>query len=363
MSPAAARFTFLAIAVMAIAAGLILADRRTGKADAFVDIVRSEDFQAGQRYRRNGDGCIALTAMEDVDVLVVGSSQAYAAIDAVILAERYAPRSTAVCALPAWTVGHFSLLIEFLEDQQITPRRIIWIADAMSVLETSITDARLDRARDAFQSREHQDRIRGQWSAMIERTGAPLPVNAEERRTRLARQLQALDALIPEDVEAVVASRDMASFSALSTLLADARPYPGREALLAQFCAALDQRGVMLDVVVGPPPRETIERMQALGNPDLPESLEALGVDLEVWLPCARRVIARDAAGWGLDLRHYVNRMGDPDYPYQVWSSTEAYAAYADRLDRNGRIESFDGNHLSLAGAALFTEALASELD
>ncbi len=41
----------------------------------------------------------------------------------------------------------------------------------------------------------------------------------------------------------------------------------------------------------------------------------------------------------------------------------EAYAAYADRLDRNSRIESFDGNHLSLAGAALFTAALASELD
>lgn len=363
MPPTAARFAFLAIILLALVGGVAISERRTGKANAFVDIVRSEDFQAGQRYRRSGEGCIALTAMDDVDVLVIGSSQAYAAIDAVILAERYAPQSTAVCALPAWTVGHFSLLIEFLEKQRITPRRIIWIADAMSVLETSITDARLNRARDVFLSREHQDLIRGQWSAMIERTGAPMPVNAEERRTRLARQLQALDALTPEDVEAVVASRDMASFSALSTLLADARPYPRRDALLAQFCAALDQRGVLLDVVVGPPPRETIERMRTLGNPSLPRSLDALGEDLSAWLPCARRVIARDASGWGLDLRHYVNRMGDPDYPYEVWSGAEVYAAYADPLDRDGRINSFDGNHLSLAGAALFTAAMVDALD
>lgn len=363
MPSRAARFTFLAIAAMAIAAGLILADRRTGKADAFADIVRSEDFQAGQRYRRGGDGCVALTAMGDVDVLVVGSSQAYAAIDAVTLANRFAPQSTAVCALPAWTVGHFALLIEFLEEQRMTPRRIIWIADAMSVLETSISDARLERARQVFQSSEHQDLIRGQWAAMIERTGAPFPIDAAERRRRLERQLQALTTLSVSDIETVIDRRDMASFEALANLLEGARPYPGREALLAQFCAALDQRGIMLDVSVGPPPQATIERMQALGNRDLPASLEALGSDLEAWLPCARRVIARDASGWGLDLRHYVNRMGDPDYPYDMWSSVETYAAYADRLDRTGRINSFDGNHLNLAGAALFTEAMVDALD
>jgi hypothetical protein len=363
MSPAAPRFTFLAIAGLAIAAGLILADRRTGKADAFTDIVRSEDFQAGQRYRRGGDGCIALTAMDDVDVLVVGSSQAYAGIDAVTLANRFAPQSTAVCALPAWTMDHFALLIEFLEEQRITPRRIIWIADAVSVLETSVTDARLERARETFQSKEYQDLIRGQWAAMIERTGSPFPIDAEERRRRLARQFEALTALSVSDIEAVITRRDMASFETLANLLEGAGPYPGRAALLAQFCAALDQRGIMLDVIVGPPPQATIARMQALDNPDLPASLEALGSDLEAWLPCARRVIARDASGWGLDLRHYVNRMGDSDYPYEVWRGAEAYAAYADRLGRTGRIDSFDGNHLNLAGAALFTEAMIDALD
>jgi len=363
MSSTAARFAFLAIILIALVGGVAISERRTGKAQEFSDVVTSEDFLAGLRFRRSGEGCVALTALEDVDVLVVGSSQVYAGIDAVTLANAFAPRTTAVCALPAWTVGHFELLVAFLEAERITPQRIIWVADAMSVLETSITDARLERAREVFRSREQQALVRGRWAEMIDRAGRPLPIDAGERRDRLNAQRAALNGLPVADIEAVIAGRDMASIQALVELLSDARPYPRREALLAQFCAALDQRGVALDVVVGPVPQMTIERMQAIGNPALPPSLATLGEDLERWLPCARRVIARNAAGWGLDLRHYVNREADPDYPYEVWESPEAYAAYADGLDRGRRFRSFDDNHLNLAGAVTFTEALASELD
>lgn len=363
MNLKASRFTFLVIAALALVAGLVISERRTGKARAFTDVVRSEDFQAGQRYRRSGEGCIALTAMDDVDVLVVGSSQAYAGIDAVVLAERFAPQTTAVCALPAWTVGHFDLLMQFLEAERLTPRRVIWVADPMAVMETAITDARLERARGVFLSEDTRAGVRGQWARMMERTGAPLPVDAEERRTALAEQRAGIASLDIADMEAVLASREMTSFSTLGGLLETARPYPGREARLARFCAALRQRGVVLDVVAGPVPRQTSAYISSLGNRSVPDSIEAFGRDLEAWLPCARRVLARSAEGWGLDLRHYTNRMAAPDYPYEVWDSPQAFDAHASTLDRRGRVELFDSSHLNLAGAVLFTGAMVDALN
>jgi hypothetical protein len=188
-------------------------------------------------------------------------------------------------------------------------------------------------------------------------------VTAQAREQALAEQRAGIDQLSVADMEAVLASREMTSLRTLGALLSSAGPYPRREQIMARFCAALEQRGVALDVVVGPVPRQTLAYSAALDNPDLPPSLDDLGRSLEAWLPCARRVIARPAQGWGLDLRHYINRMAEPDYPYEIWDSPAAFAGYADGLDRQGRVTLFDGNHLNLAGATVFTAALVQALD
>ena len=357
------RAAFILIILAALAAGLVLSQQRTGAAGEFAAIVRSEDFQAGLRYQRAGEGCVALTAMEDVDVIIIGSSQAFAGIDAVTLARRFAPQTTAVCALPAWAVGHFDLFVAFLEAQRLTPRRIIWIADAMAILETSASQDWLTQARQVFESRDVQAGVRGQWSASIERSGAPFPIDSAERLSRLDRQREGIARLSVSNMEAVLASREMASMAFLANYLETARPYPRREQRLAQVCAALDQRGVALDIVVGPVPDQTIAHMQALPNPALTPTLDDLGAQLKDLTPCARRVIARRAGDWGLDLRHYVNRMARPGYPYEIWDSPEAFAAHADGLDRSAHINLFDGNHLNLAGAVIFTEALAEAVN
>ncbi len=357
------RAAFILIILAALAGGLVLSQQRTGAESEFAAIVRSEDFQAGLRYRRAGEGCVALTAMEDVDVIVIGSSQVFAGIDPLTLARRFAPQTTAVCALPAWAVGHFDLFVAFLEAERLTPRRIIWIADAMAILETSASEDWLTRAREVFESRDAQALMRGQWSASIASTGAPFPIDAAERVRRLEGQRAGIAALSVSDIEAVLEGREMASMAFLANYLETAVPYPRRQQRLAQFCAALDQRGVVLDIVIGPVPDQTIAHMQALPNPALTQSLGALAGQLQDLLPCGRRVIARPAGEWGLDLRHYVNRMARPDYPYEIWDSPQAFAAYADRLGRGAKFDVFDGNHLNLAGAVIFTEALAEAVN
>lgn len=356
------RLAYFGVVIAVVIAATGLVHLRLEGPDEFRQTVRTADFLAGQRYARRGDGCVAMTAMDDVDVVVVGSSVAWSNIEARTLARLLAPQTVAVCGISGWPLGLFEMLFEFFEQQRLTPRRIIWLAEVMSIREVSITQHRLELGRGVFFSNDVQGALRQRWRDQLAETGAPFPIDASRQIELIELQRTALDHLDPTRMRTILDSGEVWGLAGLGRLLTTAQPYPNVDSVMRRICAAVRQRGIAFDIVITPVPDVTQEFVVTLNNPHLPRR-DQLYAELRSGMTCARRVVDRDLADWGLDLRNFTNRHGDADFPYAAWESAEAFYSEVDTRDSWGQIDLFDPHHMNLVGSVVFTEALADALD
>lgn len=359
-SPArAAFFAVVGITVLAIGAFFNLRTDDPARAAA---LVTDPDFLAGLRDQPEGDGCIALQSIDDIDVLVIGSSHVGAGVDPLILATEMDGQQTGVCAIPAWTMGHFDLLFEFLHDEGLAPDRLVWIADIGTIMDLPQSQQSLASAEQIFASNTVQRRVRDRWFGNVRNEGSAFDLDQASRAEHLAAQTEALAGVELATLTALLDSQPPADLVRLGRALSASRALARPEEGLADICEAQNSAYGRLDIILSPIPERTLNYLSALEGTEYPQSLAAFAALLEQTLPCASSLQSNSLGEWGLDERHFINRSADTDYPYEVWESADAYQALTADLSRRQQRRLYDSNHLNLAGAEIFTRELVKHL-
>ncbi|MEO1038075.1 MAG: hypothetical protein AAFX09_00900 [Pseudomonadota bacterium] len=353
-----ARLGFLVVAATVIAfSTAVYLLRPTGDVVTAAEVT-APDFVAGLRDKGRGEACIALAVRGDVDLLIVGSSHAYAGIDPFILAQAGPGQSAALCAVAGWNALSFAALIEFLETERITPRRLVWLADGAAMRQLPNGERFVEMIERFLLDASHQRSVQENWRDAIDEGHAVFRLDEAGREDRLERQRDGLARINPEAVEALATGPGRASLDVLKTAMERSEPLPGARQALRRLCSQAVQRNIRLDVVLSPVPDGTVQAMSGLlASPE--ELADALGESL----PCARRVIHRPLEQWGLDARHFVNRSADPDYSYEIWNDPDAFITHYESLSPRARLDVYDSNHLNAAGAEIFTRAVLQAID
>jgi hypothetical protein len=353
------RSGYITIMVAALAVAAAIIAFRYGDPAEFSDIVHSDDFLAGLR-EKHGDGCIAMTAMEQVDVIVIGPSVVHASIDARIFARRLAPRATAVCALPGWKISHMDFLFEFLDQENLNPKQIIWMVEPRTMRSTSSALRSTARIRNLLTNRWSHEEMQQVWRAQLDASQTPFEFDADTVNDRTERLSNSLDNLDPATVHSILdRSGNFMEQRLVETMASPSiAKLAGADSVMSRICAQLERRGIELDILMAPLPERTIRKVASSRNPNLPKTVALAAEEFEQGLPCARQVIGLTAEEWGLDVRHFVNRLATPDYNYGIWRSSQAYETHMQGLSRREKFSIYDPNHLNPVGARLFTNRL-----
>ena len=308
----------------------------------FSALVASDEFLKGLQGR-TPDGCVALAYMKDVDIIVVGSSHAYADIDPYEFSRGFAGKSVAVCALSSWNTDFFRDFFKFLEDRKLAPKRIIWLADDGSLLLLSSHEQRMTYMKAVFFDAAMRKKTTDKWAA-----GSGY--NYEDR---LAAHSAALDNLSEAAVLNILSNTELPNVAVMMTGLRNAKPNPRNDKNMRRLCADLGQRNIRLDVVMSPVPTHTSSLFSNKGETT---------AYLKQNLPCARRVIDKPLSQWGLDPRYFINRRLRDDYPYEMWMNQEAFIKVYEDMPEKAQKRLYDLDHMNGVGAVVFTRAMSKAL-
>ena len=324
-------------------------------------IVSSDAFLAGLQNKAP-DGCVALMHMESVDIVLLGSSSAYAYIDAYVLSQAFDGLSVGVCALPAWNADFFEYFFAYLDDHDIRPERIIWLTDQYTHLQLDNYDKRKAYARSVFSDPVLQEKEVQEWEDTFGAETFSYAQAMSDYRERISRHMRDIEALSLPVVEKVIKRTDFASKAALKTILETARPNPDNAAKLRRICAYTEQNSIRLDMVLAPVPKDTELLFNQARERSAAASPANTAMRSDTSISCAQSQIAAPLEDWGLDSRYFVNRMLKPNYPYDIWRDPDTFEEKYDAMDTRLRSLIYDESHINGVGAAIFTQKLADAI-
>lgn len=198
------------------------------------------------------------------------------------------------------------------------------------------------------------------WRAQLDASQTPFEFDADTVNDRTERLSNSLDNLDPATVHSILdRSGNFMEQRLVETMASPSiAKLAGADSVMSRICAQLERRGIELDILMAPLPERTIRKVASSRNPNLPKTVALAAEEFEQGLPCARQVIGLTAEEWGLDVRHFVNRLATPDYNYGIWRSSQAYETHMQGLSRREKFSIYDPNHLNPVGARLFTNRL-----
>jgi len=318
---------FLLIFVLVVwPLGFLTFKAKSPETKKIANIVSSEGFLSTLQNTAS-DACLAMTYMDRVDVVIVGSSLAYADIDPLVLSEQFAGQSVAVCAFPGWNTDFFDMFFKVIMFSGDIRNRT-----AQKWVETLGTEE-----LSANQLKEYRDGI--------------------ERHSSLISGLS--DSVVTQ----IILETEFRSEAAANVILKTAMPLPRNENKLQKLCANLRQRSVVLDIVVAPMPTTSdAARLTEFYEISDGEEGNPIVNYYKDNAACARTVISDSLAGWGLDNRYYLNRNLRDDYPYDLWEAPDSFRENYEALPDREQLRFYDSSHLNGVGATIFTKSLAERL-
>lgn len=318
-------------------------------------IVQEDEFLIGL-HDTHGNGCIALKHLSNVDTIIIGSSHAYASIDAYALKEAQRGKRVDICAIAAWNTDFLHEFMTFLKKENVAPKRIIWIADSAVPLRLNLHQKRLEYAKAIFSDEDLQKQVSDKW---IENQQASLPIlgltkNAyEERNLFHENQIN----MLPTDIikQRLNKLEDIATGN-LQKVLTSAKVNPLNQKNLRRFCIDLKLHGIDLDIVISPIPRKVSDIISQNTSTERSSNLYTF---FKTYTPCAKNIISKSLEDWGLDARHFMNRGLKNEYPYEVWNDPEALELYYKNLPPRLQSRFYSPDHLNAIGAQIFTKNLS----
>ncbi|MEP3890390.1 MAG: hypothetical protein ABJN69_07970 [Hellea sp.] len=324
------------------------------------DIVASQAFLSTLQ-NKDAEACIAMTYMDSVDVIILGSSVAYSNIDPVILPTHFGGQSVAVCALPGWNTEFFDMFFKYLEENNIAPSRIVWLADGASHLKFSVHEKRIENAKRAFFDDEFRNKTAGRWIENFElESQSKDAINAYDQR--ISYHSGQFSDLKPEDVTQIILETEFNSETAAATISKTIKPVPGNKKKLQKLCANIVQRNIILDVIVTPTPTTSDDIFTDFGDDGEASTEKSMAGYYAENIGCVRSVISDSLESWGLDNRYFLNRRLKDDYPYDLWKDPASFGAQYDTFSTLEKRNFYDTIHLNGIGAVIFTEELAKRL-
>lgn len=319
-------------------------------------VVQGDEFLMGLN-NRPGDGCVALKYIKDVDIVVIGSSHAYASIDPYVLKNKLGNKRVALCTVPTWNTDFLHPFMKFLTKENVPPKRIIWIADAAVPLLIGAHDKRLDYAKAVFAEPSTQKKISNKW---IENIDANLPVLGLSQKAYVRRQQDHEDkitslslAQVKQRLETFGVVRDGNLLAVLKT----AKINPHNKDNLRRFCTDLKLRGIDLDIIIAPIP-DTTAALIAEHHPDTKDA--GLQSFFEANVACAHSIVSQSLYDWGLDERHYINRFLKDDYPYEIWETPDEFEGFYENWHKRSKAHFYSPDHMNPVGAVIFSEKVGA---
>jgi len=324
------------------------------------DIVSTKAFLSTLQNKTT-DACTSMAYMDRIDVVIVGSSLAYADIDPLILSEEFGGQSVAVCALSGWNTDYFVPFFKYLKEHNIAPARLIWLADDSSHIRVHLHDERLKQAEGALFNAEFRNKLTQKWVETLG-TKEAFEKALEDYQKRLEFHSERLRNLSVEDVTKIALETDFASETAVLNIAKKAKPVPQNIDKLRKLCANISQRSIIFDIVIAPGPTTSEEILS-----DSIKSSQALeSVSLESYyqknVPCVRSIVSKPLAEWNLDNRYFLNRDLRDDYPYDIWENPALFSESYEALGRRDQLRFYDANHLNGVGATIFTKSFVESL-
>ncbi len=315
-------------------------------------IVQEDEFLMGL-HSKAAEGCVALKHGQNIDIVIIGSSHAYAAIDLYVLKSTLGKKRVAICALPTWNTDFLHPFMTFLAKENLSPKRLIWVADAGVPLKLGQHDKRLDYAREILSDSNMQKKISDAWIENIEAGLPPLKLSKELYQKQRRLHHDKITSLSLAQVKQRLEAFPMVSESNLAPVLNTAKINPQNKNNLRRFCTDLKLRRMELDIIIAPVP-EITSKLIAKYNPgadyaDLSEFLEAN-------VTCAQSVISPTLNDWGLDERYFMNRFLKEDYAYDIWEKSEDFSLFYENLPRRSQINFYNPDHMNPVGAVVFSQ-------
>lgn len=341
--------------------GFLFFRAQSPEAKGVAAIVSTKGFLSTLQ-NKNADACLAMTYMNRVDVVIVGSSLAYANIDPLVLTEQFGEQSVAVCALSGWNTDFFELFFKLLKDNNIAPKRIVWLADGSSNIKFKIHKKRVENAKNVIFNDEFRNKTAQRWTETL-----GTKKQSREKLTiykdRLARHSNRLSALSNDDVTQIILDTDFKSEIAVAVIAETAQPLPRNEHKLQKLCANIRQRSIVFDIVIAPSPTTTnTDDFTELFEPSNSVEDSPVASYYKDNVDCARSIISASLEDWGLDNRYYINRGLRDDFPYDMWEDPALFSSRYDALSSREQRWFYDSSHLNGVGAVIFTREFVKQL-
>ena len=318
-------------------------------------IVQDDEFLIGL-HNKHSQGCVALKHLADVDTVIIGSSRAYASIDAYALKEALNGQRIGICAISSWNTDFLHEFITFLEKEDVSPKRLIWIVDSAVPLRLGLHEKRLEYAKAVFSDSELQKKMSDKW---VENKDAKLPILGLskdaylERMTFHKNQIENIPVNVVRDR---LDTFEEVAIGNLAKVMATAKVNPFNTKNLRRFCTDLKLHGINLDIVVSPVPN----KVASLVSQSMPDSeVSNLLSFFEIHTPCAKNIIDQSLEDWRLDERHFMNRNLKDDYPYDIWNVPEEFGSHYADMSPRLQPRFYSPDHLNAVGAHIFTKELA----
>jgi|GEM_PF-5275732 len=317
-------------------------------------VVQQDEFLMGLQGKQ-GEGCVALKFMNDIDTVFIGSSHAYASLDPYVIRQASGGKRIGICALAAWNTDFLHEFVKFLSSENIEIKRLVWVADPATLFEITQHEKRLAYAQSLLNDSAHQKRISDTWIKNLDENHPPLLLAASEYKHRRDQHRIQINALSSANVSGILDRYPLIAERNLPSVIRAAQVNPRNEKNLRRFCADLKMRGIALDIVTSPVP-ERISNLVTNSGPEL-QKLSPREF-LEAFTPCAQNVISKSLEEWGLDERYFVNRRLNDDYDYTLWEKPEEILVYYQELIPDDQAIFYSPDHVNPVGATIYSTHL-----
>jgi hypothetical protein len=317
-------------------------------------IVQEDEFLMGL-HSKAAEGCVALKHGQNIDIIIIGSSHAYAAIDLYALKSTLGNKHVAMCTLPTWNTDFLHPFMTFLATENLSPKRLIWVADAGTPLKLGQHDKRLDYARAILSESETQKKISNAWIENIEAGLPPLKLSKELYQKQRRLHHDKITSLSLAQVKQRLEAFPKVSEGNLAAVLNTAKINPQNKNNLRRFCTDLKLRGMELDIIVAPVPDITSKLIARYSSDtDYADLSEFLAANVA----CAQSVVSPALNDWGLDERYFINRFLKEDYAYDIWGKPEDFSLFYENLPRRSQINFYNPDHMNPVGAVIFSQKI-----
>ena len=335
------RYAVLFLFITGVLAALVFL---SGRMISFRDVMNPEDYLAS--LSESDTFGVQHSMRVEPEILVIGDSHAYTAINYNLLAQLLGTESIGSCTLGGSYLETILIVLKQYETLGALPQTVIYTTSPRQFWVDENKTRQLAQHRVHIFASGYGDMVNSVQNFLAYLSGKKLKEHAFERLTEKERLAESAiesldDAVIQKDLDH---TKD--KYLDIWKGRVDNCEYDKDvPKLLNELCQLIQRNHVNLYVVHIP----ESPWLESLYPEWITREYHAILHQLDT---CARRVYIYSRTRPGLSNHHFVNRKLDPDYDYSQWNSPDFH--FVDGI--------FDVDHMNRVGASRFTAVMGRDI-